>query len=1067
MLYFFQSNRQERLFDRLCTLHSETPGDPLRPREIVVQNPGMARWLSQQIALRQGIAANIHFPLPARFIWQIFAGQLDLEENGDLFTRSVLRWRIFVEMNRPEASSAFAEIRGYLADDSDGRKAFQLAGKIGDLFDQYLVYRPDMLLAWESDPANTDWQAVLWRRLTTSSGEHRAGYFDRFMQKARQNGLDPAALPQQVAVFGISSLAPSYLAVIQAISRIVDVHLFHLSPCREFWADLASEAEIAKKSFSHPEAAAAVSTYFDTGNPLLASWGKLGREFLGLMYNLDMTEESEYEEPPGPSLLACLQRDILDLVDHSGPAGEKLTLAEKDRSVQLHSCYSRMREVQVLHDRLLEMFEQDPALLPGDVLVMAPDIEQYAPYVRAVFGGMADQMFIPWSLADRSVAGEHPLTDSLLGLFELTAGRCSAPEIMAFLEDEMVMRRFQLQRNDLTTVRNWIRESGIRWGLDLAHRHVFSREVDDAHTWNFGLNRLFMGFFTGSGPELVHGIAPLGSISTAGGELLGRMAEFLDRLRWCREKLNRDRRPADWTTLLLDILDQFYDAGTGEEDQQVIGQLREAICSLEEDWEQAGFTGKVSLAVIKSWLQEIGSTPSSGQAFLSGRVTFCNMVPMRSVPFNIVCLLGMNDSDYPRDQGRIGFDRMAQKPRPGDRNRRDDDRYLFLEALLSARSVFYISWIGHDQHDNSPRPPSVIVADLLDYIERSFVTGSGNPLPQPIICHPLQPFSSKCFDGTPGTGSFASQWLPHTVQKRDNTVFIPGSLPAPPPEWQTVELRQFLQFWSHPVLYFLQERLEMKLSGIEELLEEDEPFVPDPLHNYLLISRLVDLRLDGQEPERIYSRLLAEGALPHGMFARNIFSRLNRQADEFLSALTRLIREPVEPLEVNINIDSYRLQGWLDGLYQAGCIRYRPARLKGRDLVKTWIEHLVLNFLGTAGSKPRSIFLGGDKIVQFTAVAESVDILKTLLDLYWEGLSRPLHFYPETSRCWFEAKDGKKDAAAESRWLGNYMARGEGDGPEYRLALQGKAPLDDEFVRLAGAVYGPLFAHLEEVDAAL
>ncbi|HER62621.1 MAG TPA: exonuclease V subunit gamma, partial [Desulfobacteraceae bacterium] len=490
MLYFVQSNRLEKLFDRLCHVLADSPDDPLQPQEIVVQNPGMARWISQQKALRNGIAANLSFPLPARFIWQIFASQLELRNDAGVFEREVLLWRIFEQLAGSLPGGMFAEIQTYLRDDHDGRKTFNLAGRIADLFDQYLVYRPDMLLEWESKQG-AEWQALLWNRLLTPASEHRAHYLQRFRQKVLQDDLNPLSLPRQLYLFGISSLAPVYLEVIHGVSKVTDLYLFHLSPCREYWADLSSDREMARKrAGSSGRKIRREEEYYFTGNPLLASQGKVGREFVSGICNLEMIEEEHYDDPAGRSMLAALQRDILDLADHSDPAAEKIMAEEGDRSVQFHSCHSRMREVQVLHDRLLEMFEDDPELKPGDILVMAPSMEEYASAIRSVFDGAEGNTFIPWALADRSFRGEEPLVDSFLSLFELCSGRCSAPDVISFLENAAVLRRFKIDEEGLATIRSWIRESGIRWGLDREHRREFVADVNEAHSWSFGMNRL-------------------------------------------------------------------------------------------------------------------------------------------------------------------------------------------------------------------------------------------------------------------------------------------------------------------------------------------------------------------------------------------------------------------------------------------------------------------------------------------------------------------------------------------------------------------------------------------------
>lgn len=1059
MWYLIQSNHLEHLFTRLASVLADPPEDPLAPEVIVVQNAGMARWLSQRIALQTGIAANIRFPLPARFIWQVLAGQLTLPEDQGDFDRQVLRWRIFQMLQGDGLLARFPEPAAYLRDDRDGGKSLQLADKMADLFDQYLVYRPDMLLAWEAGEGG-GWQAELWRMLAADRGPHRARLLQLFRDRARAGELRAAGLPRRIFLFGISTLAPVYLEILTTVSTVTDVLLFHLSPCRHYWGDLASSAEMAKRRAGWRQRSATdVSGYYDEGNPLLASLGKAGREFAHLLAGLEGEEEELYREPAADSLLGLLQRDILELENHAAPAAEKVTVAATDRSVQVHVCHSRLREVQVLHDSLLSLFGDDPGLTPRDILVMAPDIEAYAPAVQAVFDSAAENRFIPWSLADRTLRAEEPLIEAFLTLLDLPGSRCSAASLLAFLEQDAVRRRFDLDEEGLATIRRWLREAGIRWALDKEQRRQQGLDMEDLHSWAFGMRRLFLGYFSGGDAPLFKGIAPCGPISSGDGVLLGRLADFLDRLHRAGRLLGSERTPAEWSEGLLGLLADFFAPGDSEEARQSLQFLRDTICALADDCRAGGVTGSLTPHVLRSWFRQELSVPAGGQAFLSGRVTFCNMVPMRSIPFAVICLLGMNDTDYPRHQNRVSFDMIAADPRPGDRNRRDDDRYLFLESLLSARRVLSLSWIGHDQRDNSFRPPSVVAAELLDYLHRACITEEGKPVSLQVE-HPLQPFSSGCFDGATCPASYAVEWYPGGETAAD-PVFVPGPLPGTDEAMATVDLRELKRFWAHPVRYFLQQRLGLRLREEDDSLPESEPFYPDGLERYNLAGTVVRDRLAHADLAMTRARLQASGDLPHGGFAGNAWRDLARLADTLAAPLEPLLTGPREAAEVELGLGDFRLTGWLDGLYAAGCVRYRPVRTKGRDLLALWLDHLVLNCLAPKGFALHSYQVATDGTTCLAPVGDPRGELLRLLTFYRQGLREPLHFFPETSLAWCEAAEEKREGRARTVWQGGYQQRGESDDSAYRLALRGREALDPRFRELAAAVYRPLLAARE------
>jgi len=1056
MLHLVQSNRLESLFGRMMEILADPLADPFVPETIVVQNQGMARWLSQRIARHSGIAANLDFPLPARFIWRIFAGQLEVPEHLDAFERPVMQWRILALLTGADAASVPGEAASYLDDDADGRKAFHLAAKIADLFDRYLVYRPDMLLEWESG-RDQGWQARLWGKMAAGNQPHRAELLRRFRKKWLAGALDRGALPERVCVFGASSLAPVYLEVLQAISRDTEVHLFHLNPCRHYWADLASEAQMARRRRSwRRKDLTDVSGYFEAGNPLLAFCGMAGQEFFRQLSGLELVEEERYHEPEGDGLLASLQRDLLDLVDRSAPDGEKAAIPASDCSVQFHACYSRLREVQVLHDRLLDLFAGDRDLQPRHILVMAPDIENYAFAVRAVFDRTGDGRYIPWALADRALLLEHPLAGAFYSLFELAGGRCTAPEVTAFLENGAVMRKWGMDEEGLAVIRRWIRAGNIRWGFDRSHRLEHDQEMTDLHTWSFGLRRLLLGYFGGAQAPVFHDIVPCGPVSAEESILLGRLAAFLERLRRSCGRLREAQTPDQWQETLLDILDEFFEPG-GDEEQEVTATLRETVCRFSGHCRAAGFGGTVSPAVMRACLARELSTPTGGQSFLTGRVTFCNMVPMRSLPFKVICLLGMNDTDFPRRQETVSFDRMAARPMPGDRNRRNDDLYLFLEAVLSARNVLYISWIGRDQQDNSLRHPSVAVAELIDSIRRGYRPRDPEAALPRIAEHPLQPFSRRCFDGSTGWSSYAREWHP-VGGPAGADIFFPAPLAEPEEEWRTVDIRQLQRFWSHPVRFLLRERLSLELREGDDFLPETEPFVTEGLDRYRLVAGLLKERLAGVEAGDRCGRLQASGELPHGGFGVLACRDLDREAGEMEARLAGLLADPRPPLEVDFRIGEFRLTGWLDGLYAAGCVRFRPAAVKGKDRLRLWIEHLILNARADRECSPTSIHAAADSAFILDPVDDPLAELHRLLDLYWQGLREPLHFFPETSLAWCAAGEPRKDQAAEQCWHGGRWKRGESEDGAYRIGLRGRDPLDARFRELAAAVYGPLLS---------
>ncbi|MCL1980794.1 MAG: exodeoxyribonuclease V subunit gamma [Proteobacteria bacterium] len=1069
-MFLHQSNKLEILLLQLRAILRDPLPDPLAPEIIVVHNPGMAQWLAQQLAFADGIAAHYHFPLPARFAWELVRRFGDILPDEDELSKPVLRWRIAAllpsRLNRP----AFRELASYLSDDVDGIKLDQLSARIADLFDQYMVYRPDLLNQWLQG-RDYHWQATLWRDLTAATVPHRARLAEHFRALLAAARPDGGFLPQRCHLFGLNSLAPVHLEIFTRISSMTEVHLFHLSPCRHYWGDLVSARRLAGE---HGRSVGTTNAYADRGHPLLASLGKIGQDFFSQLLDSDPQEIDLYQENDSAHALAVLQNDILDLNDRSVAGADRHPLDPDDRSIQFHCCSSPLREVQVLHDRLLDLFKRRPDLTPNDILVSAPDIQGYVEAVAGVFGEAGGERRIPWSLADQPLTNEHGLVRHLLDLLDLLPGRFTAPEVLSLGETPALLKRFGLDPAILPRLHDWVRETGIRWGLDARHREELSVHAGDHHSWRFGLDRLLLGYLMGDCQQPQADRLPYGHLAGGESEALGGFLALIDTLAAWRLRLQGDRPMEAWGAALLELIDDLF---ATEEDDQGLLLLREAVNSLRTDCRLAGHTAPVSFVVLRQHLRTLLAQPPYGQPFLSGRVTFCNMVPMRSVPFRVVCLLGMNDAAFPRCQHPLAFDLMAAHPRLGDRNRSQDDRYLFLEALLSARDSFYLSWTGRNLRDEAMAPPSVVVSELLDYLDQSCLTPSAATAVSALLTtvHPMQPFSRRCYDHSPATASYNPAWLP-AEREVPTLPFLAHALPAPPDEWRRVDVGQLARFWSHPTRFFLERILGLRQQGKLTTIDESEPFALDRLDQYHLRRTTVTGLLAGMSGDQIYRGLETSGHLPLGGFGRVEFAGIVADSSHLADRLLPLLAHPLEPVVIDRAIGPFRLVGWLTDCGISGRVTWRAAARKGMDLITLLVHHLVLNLQTPAGIPPVSMHLARDPArpenpihcLTLPPLADAEQRLHSLLDLYWQGLSKPLPFFPETSLAWAKARHRGKDPhqAARQAWENGFNREGEGSDPSYRCCFPGERfAATPDFIALA-ELYDPILSSLEDDDAA-
>lgn len=1027
----------------------EPLADPFIPEVVVVQSRGVARWLALQLAAESGVCANVRFPFPTDFAWELYRTLRPEVPERTPFAPEIMTWRLFDMLKALERDRLFSPVARYVGEDPLRR--YELAEKLAQHYDEYLTYRPDWIQRWERLPSE-HWQAALWRSIAREiDTPHRATLQGELIAALGGANAGALKLPQRVCVFGAPALPPSHLELLAALARHCAVHLFVSNPCREYWGDIEDERVIARRRAARPSEAA----YLESGNRLLAAFGKQGREFFDHLVEWDRAlQEEHFVEPPRDALLGAIQSDILALREPSHD-GEASVIDGRDRSLQIHSCHSPAREVEVLHDQLLALFDAR-GIDPSEVVVMTPDIATYAPYIEAVFGTARPE--IPFNISDRSAEQSSSLAETFMSLLDLASSRYEAHRVMKLLEESAIRRRFGLTESDLDTARRWLRESGIRWGIDAAHRASFGVPPVHEHTWRFGLDRLMLGYaLPGAGEHLFAGVLPYDEVEGSLGPLLGRFQTFVEAAIRLRSRFDAARAVGAWCAMLQDLLQTFFDPVA--EQAEELEDVRSCIEALGRDAALGGSVQPVPAEVLVAALQRRLEAP--GRAFLSGGVTFCAAIPMRTLPFQVVCMLGLNDGAFPRVRRREGFDLMAEDFRKGDRSRRDDDRYLFLDSLVSAGHCLYLSYVGRHVRDDTVLPPSVLVSELLDYVERNYQLAGGAPLRGHLLTeHPLQAFSRRYFAGDERLFTYSALHASAAaVAGRGNRTSHPlvtRDLPQLEPAARTVELDALVHFFRNPARFFLQQRLGIRLNTPDEELEGIEPLVLDGLAAFDLRQRLLAHALAGEFFDgRAVAR--AGGVLPHGQWGDVHYDNEQSAAETMAKALLpQLPPRVLEPLAFELTLGSMTLVGTLAPLGAAGLLDYRAAKDGAHVQIRTWIRHLVLNVLAPPGVEPVTRCVTQDCTLVFAPVPDARAHLTALLALYWSGLHRPLHFFPRTA-CAF-AEKGPLHYSVTTTWRGGGYdsSRAECDDPYYRLAFRGSDPLDAEFQAAASAVFGPL-----------
>ena len=1065
-----RSARMETLLDVLVTQLARTPDDldeSLRGEVIAVPNRGMGRWLSMSLAQRVGICAGVQLPFPRKMLQQALRevlGEEGCPHPG--WESNALAWHVLAALDSLIERPEFSPIRSYLestgaSDELLDRQRLLLARRISVTFDRYITQRPLLARQWSEGDAgeDTDWQPILWHAVQESiGGPHLAACAHQLQQNSHRSRVLERVLPGRLHLFGVTSIPPLFLEILRALTNWWEIHLHVLTPSEVYWAELQTRleelkevrAQIVEKSFDAGTLESVDNPFKIRGNALLENYGALSRDMQLMLEG--SSAETPYVEamtvalPETPTtLLETLQHDIHHYVDR-GTSGEEGTeppilVDSTDRTVQVHACHGPTRQVEVLRDVLLGLLNDDPTLEPRDIVVMTPDIEAHAPLLEAVFSdgneGRVDPVSgerthgeegfprLPHSIADRSLARENRSAEAVLALLVLASGPLKASGVLDFLALEPVRRRFGIADIAEETLRTWVRESGIRWGLDAHHRARRGQPEEGTFTWRFGLDRLLLGVAMDEGPtRSFGGVVPWDSAAVGERELLAKFIEFTESFMTSVDELTRPQDAESWRSAIGRAMDRLLVTNDDSVDSQQ--QVRTALDELVVHVESVEMKRAFSPDAMESVLRERIELQAGPSGFLGGRITCCAMVPMRSIPFRVVCLLGMDDGAFPRQGGRLGFDRVAESPRLGDTDPRKEDRHLFLEALLSARDHLVVVHTGRSRKDNKPREPAVPVCDLLDVLERSVRLRDApeRSIREHLVQHhPLHAFSEANYGVPPF--SFDARGIVGAEQLRspreESPAFVTGPLPGvlrvESESASTLEIEQLIRFLVNPARDMVHNRLQVSLGVRQDDLPDREPFELNALERFGLGERL----LGASSLTALKDMLRGEGLLPIGAPGEFAYAQVERESRMIRERMERLGGGPSESRDIDCVLGGVRLVGTIPGVCPDALVQGRFGSDRAEDCLRLWMHQALLTLQDPVSSLD-AFFVGrpdkNRKATQISIPATSEDSaarqerllqqMGGLITLYQEGQTSLLPFHLESARAYHQVFKKKR-----------------------------------------------------------
>lgn len=1048
MIRLKRSHNLNILSEALAEQLTETaPGDPFISQKIIVPNLDTARWFKLFAAGQNGIAANLECMLPAEWMWkQIRKLYPDLPEllPSDL---QPMKWSLFGLLSDPDQRKKFDRLDRYVRNQPEARReqaVYQMAGQIASVFDEYLVYRPDMMLRWHqghSGNGDEKWQSELWRMLNKSwkrpgseNQKNRAELFKEVFAALSNRQLET---DDSLFVLNPGLLPLPVVKLLKKTGEQSELFIYQLELSKKVKESINELVQVFGRE---SESISNVINILSPDKVINLHSGISRKGLLNKVKSKILNDES-----------------IQNISDNEDEISD----------IEIRSCHSPLREIEVLHQFLLEKFEEDETLRPDDVLVATPDLDTYRPYIKAVFDQAENGVpQIPYHAGYSARHSELGMERALLRLLNLIDSRFEISEVIDLFMMRPVYQSFGISESDCHKLKRWIEENHVVWGLNANHRKEFDQPVEELQTWDLALRRGWFGnLLGGKEGEIADDLLLYQSIRTSNDQQIwAAFSNYLHQLDTMRIEIKQEKPCSKWVDWLTNRMDALFDGaspGSGEAQtiKHVLGQIQEQV--------GVGECGKeISFSLLKNELTSMLDRHQASGALFTNGVTFSSMVPVRSIPFKIIALMGLNGSDFPRKQITPDFDLMTQIPLPGERNRKNEDRNLFLESIMAAEEIHYCSYIGQSLVDNEEIPPSTIVSEWADVISNA----SGKETKEIIKKEALSGFSRSNFENKK---NYSGVYLQTARAMESDENSIPGlklykSIPLEESE-EPIQVDELTRFYSNPIRWFLRKRFEVSLRDPNQYKDE---FELDHLEKHILFQRVFGWVLDGMSDQQIQKYLMQSGAVPVGWAGEKKVVEIRRNVQTAISVLNdNGIHPKLEQFPVDLSVGENQIEGSLISYSENQFVDITPSKFSGRVAINSWIKHLCGSLSEYFGEKNSILFCelkrGEPKQEVFKPVQNPDKILADLIEFYREGLSEPQIFFPETLYAYEEReRDEYRNGAlyeAAKKFNTDDFSFGENSDLAIQTLLGQGIEFQEEFItKRYRQIIGRMMDHMEK-----
>lgn len=986
----FLSNRLEILLSHLKENLFSSEADPFSKRLVIIPSKAMEQWIKYSLAKdpQLQISAGLDFLFLNRATDVLLQLFYQTKETPFSYVELILAIEEILRTKKDaQEDPLWKPLANYLLNKE--KRVLPLCSHLATLFQRYEIYGNQRLKEWRAEPK--EWQQELWK-LIFHNKKPLCEQLSTFDGNSKIEDLS-------VHIFSFSHLPAVYISFFEKLGRNLPVYFYTLSACSEFWSDIRSEKEtyhfLLRKNVKSE-----VRTYLEDlcmeNHPLLANLGKVGREQACLIEESGLHTIESYFPLQESSQLETLQADLLFF-----RPPDKMEFPPEDDSLQIHISTTRYRELENLYHTLLSIVE-NKEIEPKDIIVMAPDITLYVPFIETFFGEKLD-----YQIADMPFKKHHPLLKGIQLLISLEEHRWSASSLIELFQFQPFKIKQQWKDEDIDLIRAWIKEGGIRWGLNPEHRNrLLKKDLESSFESKGGTFREGISFLLSN---LVIKEAP-SSLSFVTAPLLGDVYCLLCALYEDLRVLYDGTRLSlsEWLDSLKRICETYFLVEDEEQEKFLI--ILNQFAKAAGKFIKSVYTFPFFFSLLETYSENdtLTKNPNQIQA-----VRFCSMLPMRSIPAKVICLIGMNEEAFPRKELLFSLDLLKNDSQADYYpSRLDFDRYLFLEAILSARTLFLMSYVGYSETDGKEKPPSLVISELL----------ASYPIHHQIK-HPHHSFDPAYFQRTSSLTTYSEvDYLraQAALKKIPEPSFIPEfyvrTSKEPfllPSGNMCIAITDLNRLARYPLKHYFQKGLSLFLRQEEEHVDE-EPFTLSPLlvsqarKHFIkapIDSFIEKASLQGQFPYGLLNKVAHHHLEEEKEFIDDLLVKYTLRKEDFYSItfVPNLDKLYFEKNKQHFHIPSpqftldkvkVQITGTLEGVTPQGLFVHEECSFKGA--IPSWPAFLLLQGIEALPQEfsPQLLFGKKEGIKKWLDKATLPSFI-TFLDYYFHALKTPSPLFPE------------------------------------------------------------------------